>query len=91
MDIEEDYYDFENCFDRYFNNGVLFLKAGYVGDTLNEDNIIKIPFKILKKDLPIELARYVKNYVVEASRWKGIYNAWYIKVLKGHTRAVKRL
>ena len=45
----------------------------------------------MKKHLPIELSRYVKNCVVEASRRKFVYNDWSTKVLKGHTRAVKCL
>ena len=55
LDIEEDDYDFDKCFDHYLNNGVLFLKVGYFGDTLEKDNIIEVPFIILNKYVPIEL------------------------------------
>ena len=43
------------------------------------------------KDLPVEIARYIKNYVIEASMRKGTFNDWVIKFLKGHTRAIRRL
>ena len=89
--IEEDDCWFYEIVDRYFNNVVILLKGGYVGDTLGKDNIIEVPFIILKKDLPIELVRYVNNCVVEASRQKVLYNSWSTKVLKGQTRAVKNL
>ena len=68
---------------------MIFLKVGYFGDTLGEDNIIEVPFIILNKYVPIELSRYVDNYSAEVSRRKVIYNDWYKKVLKGHTSAVK--
>ena len=69
----------------------MFFKVRYVGGTVVKDNIIEVPFIILKKDVHIELARYVDNYIIEASRRKVVYNAWSTKVIKGHTRAVKRL
>ena len=45
----------------------------------------------MKKDVPIELAGYVKNHSVESFRRKGVYNAWSANFLKGPTRAVKHL
>ena len=48
-------------------------------------------FEDSKKDVMVELARYIINYVVEASRRKGTFNAWEVNVLKGHTRAIRRL
>ena len=45
----------------------------------------------MKKYVPIEISRYVKNCVVEASIRNFFYNACSTKVLKGHTRAVKCL
>ena len=89
LDIEEDEYEFEKIVDHYFKNGVLLLNVRYIGDTLGEQNIAEVPFKILKKYLPIELARYVKNYVAEASRQKCIYNICSTEVLNGNTRYTK--
>ena len=65
---------FDTKFDQYFKNGVMLLKVRYFDETLVEDNIIEVPFSILKKYLTIELARYVKNYSVESSIRKVIYN-----------------
>ena len=61
------------------------------GNTLVENNTIEFTFGILKKYVPIEPERYAKNYVVESSIWKGIYNDWDTKVLKGRTSTVKYL
>ena len=89
LDIKEDDYEFEKIIDYYFKNDALFLKVRYVGDTLGKDNITELPLITPNKDAPIELARYVKNYIFESSIQKGVYNAWSTKVLKGYTRAVK--
>ena len=48
-------------------------------------------FEHLKKDVLVELARYIRNHVVEASRRKGPFNAWAIKVLKGHIITIRCL
>ena len=39
----------------------MFLKVGCVGDTIVKDNIIEVPFIVLKRDVPIELEIYVNN------------------------------
>ena len=67
------------------------MKETYFGKTLGEDNIMGVLFEDSKKDVMVELARYIINYVVEASRRKGTFNAWEVNVLKGHTRAIRRL
>ena len=55
LEIEGDDCDFEKIVYHYSNNGDLFLNFGCVGDTLGEDNIIEVSFRILKKYPPIEL------------------------------------
>ena len=70
---------------------MLFLKESYVVETLGEDNTVKVRFEDLEKDLPVELARYTLNCVLEASRRKVHFNAWAVKVLKGHIRAIRCL
>ena len=65
LEIEEDNYDFGKIIDHYFKNGVTFLKVRYFVDTLGKDSIKLVPFSTLNKYIPIELARYVKNYAVE--------------------------
>ena len=67
------------------------MKARYVGKTLVKDNIVEVQFEDTKKDVPVEIARYIRNHVLEASREKGFFNAWGVKVLKGHTRAIRKL
>eukprot|EP00957_Ditylum_brightwellii_P077754 5908494-Ditylum_brightwellii.AAC.1 len=53
---------------------------------MGEEYIIDVPFNILKKDHPIALARYIKEYVVDASRKDGVYNTWATKILKQNGR-----
>ena len=50
------------------------MKARCVVETLVEDNMVEVIFEDLKKDVPVELARYTRNHVVEASRRKGPFN-----------------
>ena len=69
----------------------MFLKSIYVDDTLGEDKIKKVRFEYLNKDFPIELSRYIKNHVVEVFRRKSTLNYRAAKVLKGHTRAIRRV
>ena len=91
MDRSNDEYEFEKIVDHYFKDGALILKARYWSDVLGEDNILEVPFGILKKDYPMDVARYVKNYVVEKSRRDGQFNAWASKVLKANARRIKRM
>ena len=39
--------------------------------------------------MSIELERYIRNHVVEASRSKVPFNAWVVKVIKSHTRDIR--
>ena len=89
LEVEKDDYEFERIFDHYFNDGILFLKERYVRETLGEDNTMEVPFLEQKKDFPVELARYIRNYVVETSRREGHFNAWAVNVLKVHTRDIR--
>ena len=49
-----------------------------------EDNMVNVSFSILNIYLLIELSIYVKIYVVEASRRKGIYKSCYNTMLFRH-------
>ena len=49
---------------------IFFLEGKYAGETLGEDNIREVQFEYLKKDVPVELAIYIRNHVLEASRRK---------------------
>ena len=91
MEVEKYDYESETFFYQYFNKKISFLKAGYVGETLGEDNIMEVKFEDLNKDVPVELAQYIRNHVVEASMRKGPLNSWEVKVMKCHARAIRRL
>ena len=60
-------------------------------ETIGEDKTMEIPFTVLKKDVPIELARYIQNFVMEESHQDGFYNKWAKKTIKAHTWTVRRL
>ena len=47
------------------------MKARYVGETLGEHEIMEVIFEDLKKDVPVELEKYIRNYVVEEYGRKG--------------------
>ena len=88
---ENDDYESERIVDNYLKDGILFLKARYVGDTLGEDNIMGVIFEYLKKDVLVELEIYIRNYVVEASRRKAHLNTLEVKVLKVNTISISHL
>ena len=70
---------------------MLVFKARYHSEILGEENILDVPFNILKKDNPIAVARYIKEYVVEASQRNGVYNKWATKILKQNGRVICQL
>eukprot|EP00957_Ditylum_brightwellii_P058470 4434109-Ditylum_brightwellii.AAC.1 len=45
----------------------------------------------MRKDEPVALAKYIKRYVMESSRWEGKFNLWATKVLKGNAIAIRQL
>ena len=52
--------------------------------------LFDIPFSVLKKDVPLELARYIKEHVVEQHHG-GVYNTWSKRTIKKYSRVVRRL
>eukprot|EP00957_Ditylum_brightwellii_P102893 7842182-Ditylum_brightwellii.AAC.1 len=74
MEGARDDFEFEKILDHCFEKGMLVLKIRYYSEVLEEENIMDIPFNILKKDNPVALARYIKEFIVEASRRNGTYN-----------------
>ena len=59
FEVEDDeHYDFEIIIDHYFNEGVLILKVKYSGEG-DDSKVFDVPFPTLKKDVPLELARYI--------------------------------
>eukprot|EP00957_Ditylum_brightwellii_P056887 4312482-Ditylum_brightwellii.AAC.1 len=86
MDPPKEEFQFEKVIDHFFKNGLLIFKANYQSETLGEDNVLDVPFEILKKGAQIAVARYIKEYVVELLRRKGYYNEWATKKLTEITR-----
>ena len=79
---EEDNYEFDKIVDHFYQDGVLILKVRYQGKL--EDNVMDVPFPIIKKDVPLETARYIQLYVID-KKHKGFYNKWANKIIKDHT------
>ena len=49
-----------------------------------------VPFLVLKKDVPLELSKYIREYVTDGRR-NGCYNTWAKNAIKQHQRTAKRL
>jgi hypothetical protein len=50
------------------------------------------PFLVLKKDVPLECAKYIRNYVVDSTTLRlGTFMIWAKKILKQHSCAICRL
>jgi len=82
---------YETIMDHRFEKGILKLKVKYYNESNGKDNVVEVPFGIMKKDEPVSLAKYIKRYVVESSRRNGTFNVWATKVLKANARAIRRL
>jgi hypothetical protein len=53
---------------------------------------MEVPFPIMKKDVPLECAKYIKNYVIDSSRrGSGTHITWANTFLKQHCRTIRRL
>ena len=91
MEVEKDDYELERVVDHYFKGVILFLKEGYVFETLEEDNIMEVLFKYLKKGLPVEIARYIRYHVLWVSRRKVPFDYWAVKDLKGTIRSIRHV
>ena len=90
LDVEEDDdYTFERIVDHYFEKGALHLKANFT--TSDEaTKTMDIPFTILKKDVPYELAKYIREKVVETRRG-GRYNTWAKNTVLNYNWGIRRL
>ena len=89
FEVEDDEnYVFERIMDHHFDKGILHLNVKYVDN--DQDHIMCVPFGILKKDVPLELARYIKDKVVESSR-RGYYSLWAKKIITNYSRSIKIL
>ena len=64
------------------------LNVKYVDN--HQSHIMCVPFEILKKNVPLELARYIREKVIESSR-RGYYSTWAKKTITSHSRCIRRL
>eukprot|EP00957_Ditylum_brightwellii_P059873 4545435-Ditylum_brightwellii.AAC.1 len=55
-EIEEGEYVYETVVDHRFENEIIKLKIKYYNELNGKDNIVEVPFGIMKKDEPISLA-----------------------------------
>jgi hypothetical protein len=87
FEMEDDVnYKFDCILDYEFKDGILILKARYYDDDIGEHDLA-VPFPILKRDVPLELARFIWDKVIE-DRQDGHYNLWAKSTLKAHARGV---
>lgn len=89
-DENEDNYQFSRIVNHEFKNGVLIFNVRYTSDGDLGEHILEIPFPVLKGDVPVDVARYIRDKVIE-SRRNGFYNSWAKRTLKSHGRCIRRL
>ena len=85
---EIDNLEFNKILDHKFDNGILMFKVRYTGDVDETD--VDLPFSILKKDQPMDTARYISNHVLDDKR-NGRYNSWAKNRMKKHARTIRKL
>lgn len=88
-DIDNQTSEVNKIIDHYFSNGKLILKVRY--NSIDEKDILDVPFNVLRQDVPLELAKYIENYVVKERRGKGYFTEWAAKMIQGHKKCIKRL
>ena len=85
LNEDEDDYEFNQIINHKWEQGMLILEI-----ELQSGKTYKVPFNVIKKDRPIEVAKYIKNKVVE-NRRGGKYNTWAKKILVRAQRTIRRL
>lgn len=84
----EDDFDFDQITDHYFKDGIIILKTDYTNDLGTHER--EIPFMILKKDHPVEVAKYIKSHVVESTR-RGQFSMWANNVLQCQSQRIRHM
>ena len=79
---------FQTIIGHEIKDGLLYFKARYSNECGNQT--WTVPFKWLKDDAPLDVAHYIKNQVVEASR-RGAYSKWANTVLQAQTTNFHRI
>ena len=85
LNAEEEDYEFRSINAHRWTDGIILFTI-----ELESGKTFEVPFSVIKKDRPIELAKYIKNNVTEAKRG-GKYNTWAKKILIRAQRIIKRV
>eukprot|EP00957_Ditylum_brightwellii_P062968 4778956-Ditylum_brightwellii.AAC.1 len=91
MEMQDDYYELDVIVDYWFKDVTLILNACYHSDSTDNREVLETPFSVIKKDLHVEVAKYITNHVVDSSRRTGFYSSWARKTLKQASRSIRRL
>ena len=81
----DDGMDFDKFSGYHWDDGNLILKI-----TLQSGKQFEASFTLIKKDRPIELAKYIRKEVVETKRG-GYYEKWAKGILKHSDRTIRRM
>ena len=82
---EEEDFEFHHIHSYKWEGGVLMFTI-----ELSSGKCLEIPFNLIKKDRPMETARYIRNNVVEKTR-SGYYGTWAKNILKQADRNIRRI
>ena len=82
--VEEDY-EFHSITNHRWQDGLLILTI-----ELTSGKSFEIPFNQIKKDRPLEVAKYIRKEVIEEKRG-GPHEIWAKKIIKNANRTVRRL
>ena len=83
MHQNDDGMDFNKFCDHQWDNGTLIFKI-----QLNSGQQFEALFTLIKKDRPIELAKYIQHEVIEPKRG-GYYEQWAKNTLKRTERTIR--
>ena len=85
LNASEEDYEFYQIKSHYWDKGVLTFTV-----ELTSGMSYTIPFALLKTDRPIEVAKYIKNHVIESKRG-GRYEKWARNILNRAQRIIRRM
>ena len=85
INAEEEDYEFKSINAHRWSDGIILFTI-----ELESGQTFEAPFSVIKKDRPIEVAKYIKNQVIEDKRG-GKYNTWAKKILIRTQRVIKRM
>ncbi len=62
----DDGYEFLKVMNHTWKDGVLYFHVRY-SDQNHKKQVLEQPFDVIKKDIPLEMAKYIRNYVTDSS------------------------